>query len=171
MIRNKDADIIRAIKNSCKCNEGDIELIELSVTENGEYIPDEGKAYNKVTVEVEGGGGSGTVNIDDIVLASDLLERCQALVYNESDKATTDWTFSDICTQDSYGILEQAMSDENCCITIDKKPNFSYLSIPPYNQAVIVTYIESDEDRDEYNIYYNPDLSAYEVYKEHIHER
>lgn len=56
MIRNKNADIIRAIKKSgCTCK--DITLESLEVTENDTYTAEEGKAWNEVTVNVESGGG------------------------------------------------------------------------------------------------------------------
>lgn len=60
MIRNKNADIIRAIKKSgCTCK--DITLESLEVTENDTYTAEEGKAWNEVTVNVEGGGSEITM--------------------------------------------------------------------------------------------------------------
>ena len=54
--------------------------------------------------------GNGKVNIDDIILADDLLEKCRALDF-EDNQAITDWTFSDICVQDSCGVLQSAFED------------------------------------------------------------
>lgn len=88
-----------------------VELLTLNVTENGEYTPDKGKAYNKVNVNVQGGG---TFNINDIILADDLLEKCQALGLEAGDSIDTDWTFEDICTQDSCGILQYAFESVVC---------------------------------------------------------
>lgn len=56
-------------------------------------------------------GGSGKVNIDDIILADDLLEKCRALDFSGGNEVVTDWTFSDICVQDSYGVLQAALED------------------------------------------------------------
>lgn len=56
-------------------------------------------------------GGSGTFNMNDIILADDLLEKCEALDFSGDNTVVTDWTFSDICTQDSYGVLQSAFED------------------------------------------------------------
>lgn len=59
MIGNKNADIIRAIKNKKCCK--DVVLESLEVTENDTYTAEEGKAWNEVTVNVEGGGSEITM--------------------------------------------------------------------------------------------------------------
>lgn len=106
MIGNKNADIIRAIKNKKCCK--DVVLESLSVTENNTYTAEEGKAWNEVNVNVQGGS---TFNVNDIILADDLLEKCQALQLEAGNNVDTDWTFEDICTKDSCGILQAAFED------------------------------------------------------------
>ena len=113
MIANKDEALIRAIRNHCCSGNGkNVTLEELSVTQNGEYTPDSGKAYSKVSVNVSD-GGSGKVNMNDIILADDLLEKCKALDFSGVPSVTTDWTFSDICVQDSCGVLQSAFEDSD----------------------------------------------------------
>lgn len=60
-----------------------------------------------------GGGGEegGSFNIDDIILADDLLEKCRALDFSVDNTVATDWTFSDICIQDSNGLLQLAFEE------------------------------------------------------------
>lgn len=64
----------------------------------------------------EAGGGSeegGNFNIDDIILADDLLEKCRNLGVAPDTSVATDWTFSDICTQDSAGMLQSAFESHS----------------------------------------------------------
>ena len=71
MIRNKNADIIRAIKKSgCTCK--DVTLESLEVTENDTYTAEEGKAWDEVTVNVESGGGA--VSLPDAIVTVLQLE-------------------------------------------------------------------------------------------------
>lgn len=62
-----------------------------------------------------GGGGEegGNFNIDDIILADDLLDKCRDLRVASDTPVATDWTFSDICTQDSAGILQSAFESHS----------------------------------------------------------
>lgn len=62
----------------------------------------------KELAEAGGGEGGGQFNIDDIILADDLLEKCNALNLSVNTSVGTDWTFSDICVQDSAGVLQNA---------------------------------------------------------------
>jgi len=178
MIRNKNADIIRAIKEKKCCK--DVVLESLKVTENDTYTAEKGKAWNEVTVNVESGGGGGVFNIDDIILADDLLEKCRALEYGGSGryrKCTTDtgWTFSDICIQDSCGVLQNAFEniviDENdnlitkqvLVLRADGQEGGLYNSwnpnLPQGLQCIIVS-----ETGFWYEIIYNPTTQKYEAY-------
>ena len=38
-----------------------VELESISITDNGEYTSERGKAYNSITVEVSGGGGGNVI--------------------------------------------------------------------------------------------------------------
>lgn len=62
----------------------------------------------KELAEAGGGEGGGQFNIDDIILADDLLDKCRALNLEANTSVATDWAFSDICAQDSNGLLQQA---------------------------------------------------------------
>lgn len=180
MIANKDEALIRAIRNHCCSGKGKgVTLEELSVTQNGEYTPDSGKAYSKVSVNVSG-GGSGKVNINDIILADDLLEKCQGLEYGDSGryrKCTTDtgWTFSDICVQDSCGVLQNAFEN----IVIDENNNWitKQVAIVRFNETGVgltasynsgfpqgMQCIHIQADGFWYEIIYNPTTQKYEAY-------
>lgn len=50
-------------------NGGQFEIKELSVTENGEYEKD-GEVYSKVTVNVEGGGGSSDFSTAEVTVTA-----------------------------------------------------------------------------------------------------
>ena len=180
MIRNKDADIIRAIKNSaCKCD-GDetpssVVLEELTVTENDTYNAEEGKAWNKVNVNVQGGGGSGVFNINDIILADDLLEKCQARGLQENEGIDTDWTFEDICTQDSCGILQAAFEDAVYEVNPEypdesyvNKSVFIYLAgddveVTPFGQHYQEILVYEPNSANYFSIAYNPTTEKYRV--------
>lgn len=84
----------------------------------------------KELAEAGGGEGGGQFNIDDIILADDLLEKCRALNIVANTPTATDWTFSDICVQDSNGLLQQAFEEariedghvaKGVCITDENK--------------------------------------------------
>lgn len=79
---------------------------ELSVTENGEYTADAGKAYSKVTVDVSGGipvlvlthsGGSGGGAGDDVVTNLDELNALGAtneqILLTANENMTTAFSF------------------------------------------------------------------------------
>lgn len=79
---------------------------ELSVTENGEYTADAGKAYKKVTVDVDGGvpvlvlthnGGSGGGAGDDVVTNLDELNALGAtneqILLTANENLTTAFSF------------------------------------------------------------------------------
>lgn len=157
MIKNKNTDLIRAIKHhGCTGGSGDVTLETLSVTENGEYNSQKGKAWNKVNVTVQGGG---TFNINDIILADDLLEKCQALGLGSGDNVDTDWTFEDICTQDSCGMLQAAFEDAVFAADPDnpyvEKSVFIYLR----NENVRVTPFEGECQ--EIDVFTDPELNIY----------
>lgn len=109
MIRNKNADIIRAIKNKKCCK--DVVLESLSVTENDTYTAEEGKAWNEVVVNVEGGGGD-TPSMEELLQAFSQFD-----MYINPDGATlmaADGVLLDNGSkssfQDSYRPTENAVS-------------------------------------------------------------
>lgn len=82
----------------------------------------EGKSNVKIDLKkavAEGGsdgGGASKFNIYDIVLADDLLAKMESLTFEGSGKkrfAVTDWSFEDICTQDSEGMLQSAFEGQS----------------------------------------------------------
>lgn len=173
MIKNKNTDLIRAIKHhGCAGGSGNVTLETLSVTENGEYNSQKGKAWNKVNVNVQGGG---TFNINDIILADDLLEKCQALGLQKGEGIDTDWTFEDICTQDSCGILQAAFED--AVYEVDPEyPDEPYVDkgvfvcirndnaeVEPFTQMCQAIRVGEPNSVNSFYITYNPTTEKYKV--------
>lgn len=124
----------------------------------------------KELAEAGGGEGGGQFNIDDIILADDLLEKCEALNLSENTSAVTDWTFSDICIQDSNGLLQQAFEEariedgtvtEGVCI-MDKNKSLTKNDITGAQEI----YLYEDSIGFPYYIGYDTDAGKYCVRKE-----
>lgn len=98
----------------------------------------------KELAEAGGGEGGGQFNIDDIILADDLLEKCKALNLSANTSVPTNWTFSDICVQDSAGVLQKAFeehSDSTGIAIISKEKGLSFDMTPGQ-----IIRIERDHD-------------------------
>lgn len=144
----------------------------------------EGRSNVKLDLKKVGGGeggdtpSGGSFNIDDIILADDLLEKCQALGLEEDQSVDVDWKFSDICTQDSYGMLQAAFED--AVYAVDPEyPDEPYMkkgvfilcgnenaaAVPFFNnrQEIHIYTNPSNPLRQYFSITYNPTIEKYNV--------
>ena len=109
-------------------------------------------------------GGSGEeFNVNDIILAPDLGEKCAALTFSDGLEGycETDWTFEDICTQDSCGMLQKAFEDvENNLYIYDFSNDLIINSSRDQHaeQEIILAY-----NRFYYTIYYSAEGGKYIV--------
>lgn len=114
-----------------------------------------------------GGGEGGNFNIDDIVLAEDLLDKCRALNLEANTSVATDWTFSDICAQDSNGLLQQAFEEVELeedvvnGVIINDTSKGLFMDMDTGTQAIRI--VDTASSQWTYIVYYDIETGTYSV--------